>query len=470
MPVPLHADALLRRRDGHHARVTFVELFFDLVYVFAVTQVSHLLLHHLDPLGALQTLIVWFAVWLGWQYTCWASNWFDPDKPAIRNLMFTLMLLAMLLSAAIPQALRRTRLAVRRQRLCRDPVGAHVAYPLAVARRPRHWRPTTAACACGCRSRRCSGSAARWPLPCPCASRCGPLPSPASTCRRCSASRCRCSGVRGPRSGRSRADIWAERCQLFVIVALGETLLASGASLADAEQWTGALVSALLATFLGTLGMWWLYFATSLRRCDPPHHPQPRSRPDRRRLPLRARHPGGRDHVTAVGNDLILAHPHAYRCRRKTAVLMAGPAIYLLGSAIYKRVVYGRAPRSHVAGVVALALPGAVAPRLDLLMLGWATTAVVVAALGGWRCGALGRQPRFMNDDVAAVKKSMRRDIGRVGRPLWQDEIFPHAPHFLAGVRPKRRLNSRLNWEVLEPTAWQAAAAVMFSCSMKRRA
>lgn len=64
----------LRRRDGHHARVTYEELFFDLVYVFAVTQLSHHLLHHLGLLGVLQTLVLWFAVWLGWQYACWVSN------------------------------------------------------------------------------------------------------------------------------------------------------------------------------------------------------------------------------------------------------------------------------------------------------------------------------------------------------------------------------------------------------------
>lgn len=42
---------LLRQRDGHHARVTWEELFFDLVYVFAVTQLSHILLHHLSASG-----------------------------------------------------------------------------------------------------------------------------------------------------------------------------------------------------------------------------------------------------------------------------------------------------------------------------------------------------------------------------------------------------------------------------------
>src|SRR5688572_13442835 len=46
---------LLRPRGGHdHARVTYVELFFDLVFVFAVTQLSHGLLAHLTLLGALE--------------------------------------------------------------------------------------------------------------------------------------------------------------------------------------------------------------------------------------------------------------------------------------------------------------------------------------------------------------------------------------------------------------------------------
>ena len=377
MPTALPADALLRHRDGHHARVTFVELFFDLVYVFAVTQVSHLLLHHLDALGALQTLIVWFAVWLGWQYTCWASNWFDPDKPAIRNLLFTLMLLAMLLSAAIPQAfgdrawlfagsyvaiqLGRTlyirwllrgghRLAPNYSRMC-GWLSISALFWIGGAMAPSlPWRMALWAIAVACE-----------------------YLSPMF-------------GFALPVLGRSRTSEWtiegghlAERCQLFVIVALGETLLASGASLADAEHWDTTLVSALLATFLGTLGMWWLYFATS---CE-----------DASRRITHSDDPGriGAAYhyvhailvagiiVTAVGNDLVLAHPHGRPLPAQTAVLLAGPAIYLLGSAIYKRVVYGHAPRSHVAGVVALAFLGALAPRLDLLMMGWATTAVVVA-------------------------------------------------------------------------------------------
>src|SRR5882672_11159265 len=73
---------LLRSRDTH-ARVTFVELFFDLVFVFAVTQLSHTLLENLSLGGALRTLFLLLAVWWVWMYTCWVTNWIDPDKPAV---------------------------------------------------------------------------------------------------------------------------------------------------------------------------------------------------------------------------------------------------------------------------------------------------------------------------------------------------------------------------------------------------
>jgi len=36
------------------------------------------------PAGVIQTLILWFAVWLGWQYTCGVTNWFDLEAPRIQ--------------------------------------------------------------------------------------------------------------------------------------------------------------------------------------------------------------------------------------------------------------------------------------------------------------------------------------------------------------------------------------------------
>ena len=95
----------LRVRDGHaHHRVTYVELFFDLVFVFAVTQLSHGLLNHLTPLGTLQTALLIMAVWWTWIDTAWVTNWLDPERPAVRLMLFALMLVALVLSASIPKA------------------------------------------------------------------------------------------------------------------------------------------------------------------------------------------------------------------------------------------------------------------------------------------------------------------------------------------------------------------------------
>ncbi len=55
-------------------------------------------------LGAAQAVLLWFAVWLGWQYTCWMANWFDPDARSIRLMLFVQMGMALLLAAALPQA------------------------------------------------------------------------------------------------------------------------------------------------------------------------------------------------------------------------------------------------------------------------------------------------------------------------------------------------------------------------------
>lgn len=113
---PAEFHPLLRRRDGYHARVTFEELFFDLVYVFAVTQLSHELLHNLTPTGVAETLILWFAVWLGWQYTCWVTNWFDPETPRIRRLVFSIMFAGLIMASAIPSAFGERGLVVARGR------------------------------------------------------------------------------------------------------------------------------------------------------------------------------------------------------------------------------------------------------------------------------------------------------------------------------------------------------------------
>lgn len=375
-PSHTHRHATLRHRDGHHARVTFEELFFDLVYVFAVTQISHELLHHLSLTGLVETLVLWFAVWLGWQYTCWVTNWFDPETPRIRGLLFATMLLALVMAGSIPGAFGERGLLF---------AGCYVAmqvgrtafivwelgptHPLAANyRRMLGWLCISAVFWLAGGLAEHEVRIACWIV--------------AALCEYLSPM----IGFALPGLGRSATSDWtvegghlAERCQLFVIVALGETLLASGATLAKTPDWDLSILLALLATFVGTLAMWWLYFGTSSK--------------DASAVITSSRDPGRIGayfhyiHAvlvagvigSAVGNDLMLAHPHGTLQTAQVLVLVGGPAIYLLGSAIYKRVVYGRVPLSHVAGALGLLALVPLGYACSLLAMGWLTTAVLLA-------------------------------------------------------------------------------------------
>ena len=69
-----------RRGEGEDQRATTLELFFDLVFVFAVTQVSHLLLDDLTWVGAGHAVLVLLVVWWAWNYTTWVTNELDPES------------------------------------------------------------------------------------------------------------------------------------------------------------------------------------------------------------------------------------------------------------------------------------------------------------------------------------------------------------------------------------------------------
>src|SRR5438045_8719630 len=97
--------ALFRQSvPNQHSRVTYAELFFDLVFVFAVTQISHTLLGRLTSLGLVQTTMLFLAVWWVWVYTSWITNWLNPELTPVRVLLFLLMLGGLVLSTSIPKA------------------------------------------------------------------------------------------------------------------------------------------------------------------------------------------------------------------------------------------------------------------------------------------------------------------------------------------------------------------------------
>ena len=97
----------MRERTGPR-RVTNVELFFDLVFVFAVTQLSHFLLAGPGHYGAVRTgleaALLLIMVWQLWAYTTWVTNWLDPDRSRSGLLLLVLAVISLVMSAALPTA------------------------------------------------------------------------------------------------------------------------------------------------------------------------------------------------------------------------------------------------------------------------------------------------------------------------------------------------------------------------------
>src|SRR3954469_14327662 len=92
------------RPRGDQQRATPLELFYDLVFVFAITQVSHHLLEHLTWEGAGESALLLLVVWWSWNYTTWVTNELDPESPVVRLLMIGLMLASLLMAVALPDA------------------------------------------------------------------------------------------------------------------------------------------------------------------------------------------------------------------------------------------------------------------------------------------------------------------------------------------------------------------------------
>ena len=67
------------RGDGQEQRATMLELFYDLVFVFAITQVSHLLLDNLTWQGVGHATLALLVVWWAWNYTTWVTNELDLE-------------------------------------------------------------------------------------------------------------------------------------------------------------------------------------------------------------------------------------------------------------------------------------------------------------------------------------------------------------------------------------------------------
>ncbi|KGM33264.1 low temperature requirement protein A [Inquilinus limosus] len=376
------ARGLLRPRKAHeHGKVTFVELFFDLVFVFAITQLSHGLLHDLTLLGAVHTALLFLAVWWVWIYTSWVTNWLDPERTPVRLLLLVLMLAGLVLSTSLPEAFAEKGLAF---------AGAYVFMQLgrslftAAALRghsPGNYRNFLRISAW------LAVSAVLWIA--------GALVEAEARLALWTAALAieyvsPSLGFWTPGLGRSTTADWdvegghmAERCGLFVIIALGESILVTGATFAELEP-DGATVTAFVISFIGSVAMWWIYFDIGAERGS--HRIAHAEDPGRlARIAYTYIHlliVAGII-VGAVADELVLAHPTGHVGVGTVAALLGGPALYLLGNALFKWTTTGRIPLSHLAGLVLLALLIPLSDGLSPLLLS-AGVAVVMLVVAVW--------------------------------------------------------------------------------------
>ncbi|WP_322517998.1 low temperature requirement protein A [Rhodopseudomonas palustris] len=384
------ANLLRVRRPHEHSRVTYVELFFDLVFVFAVTQVSHFLLGHFTPVGALQALILMSAIWWVWVYTSWITNWLDPELTRVRLMLFALMSAGLLLSTSIPRAFESRGLAFALAFVAMQ-VGrsafAFLSTPKAEPLRINFFRITSWLCVSGLfwiAGGLLDGYAriALWMIALA-IEYAGPV-----------------AGFYVPWIGASTTRDWsvegghmAERCALFIIIALGESIVVTGATFAGLE-WTATTFTAFASTLIGAIAMWWIYFHIGVHLgADRISHSNDPGRLARLaytyiHLPIVAGIV-----VTAVSDEQVLAHPSGHADIKVTITTVGGPMLFLIGVLLFKRAVRGHLQPSHMAGIAALLALIPFAPLVPPLALSMATTAILLA-VGYWEAVSLGAAAR----------------------------------------------------------------------------
>jgi len=370
------ATASLLRDQSGNQRVTNIELFFDLVYVFAVTQLSHYLLHHPTVEGAFQTAILLALVWLAWAYTTWVTNWLDPDRLQVRLLLVALMLVCLAMSVALPNAFGPWGLWVGGAYALMQ-IGRTV-FMVAVLpsgslrlnfERILVWCVVSGALAVG---GGLAGGHARellWLLVIAVDVLGGVL------------------GFATPGLGRSRTSDWtiegghfAERCQAFILIALGESIVIIGATLSIVAHLSATEITAFVVAFAGSVALWWLYFDRSADASEEIIA----SSADPGRIGRSAYH---LIHpvmvagiiVAAAGDDDILTAPSAHASTAAWLIL-GGPALFLAGHAAFKYVLWGIIPWTRLAGAAVLALLALAVPVLPEIALA-ACAAVVVAVV-----------------------------------------------------------------------------------------
>ncbi|AYG66477.1 MULTISPECIES: low temperature requirement protein A [unclassified Rhizobium] len=379
----------LRAKGSKNAsKVSFVELFFDLVFVFSISQLAHSLAEHFTPLGALEAIMLIFAVWWVWVFTAWVTNWLDPDRLPVRIMLFTLMFAGLILSAAIPEAFGEKAIyfagAYVFMQVGRSLFTVYALKNASAANHRNFLRITSWLVLSGVfwiAGALMEGEARLvvWLI-----ALVIEYSAPAL-------------GFRVPGLGKSTPADWdvsgahiAERCALFIIICLGEAVLQAGKIFAE-QPVTPLIVTVFITAFVGTVALWWIYFQFGHERAAHriEHDDTPGSL---------ARQAFTYAHIpilagiilSVVGDEFLFAHPHEPADLHAAAAILGGPAVFLIGNLWFKGATTGRPPLSHIAGLVGLALLLFTLPMVVVYQLGILATAVLIV-VAIWEFASLNR-------------------------------------------------------------------------------
>ena len=363
------------RAPGAERVVSPLELFFDLVYVFAIGQLSHHLLEHVDFRTGAETLIMALAVVYAWYMTAWGANWLEPDRLAVRALLVGLMFASLLMSVGIADAFDgRAWLFVTGYLLLQVGRSAFLIVALRGRALGEHfvndlvWELLTGGLWVAGAIADGDARLVLWGL--------------AVVATHGGVSALHWLPGRGRAIDLAHTEIAGghliERFRLFFIIALGETVLTTGNAFVG-EPFEVERLLALAIGFTGTVALWWCYFQ--------------RAEPIGAELAEAADDAGavgwwGTWTLTlivlaligiAVGDELAIAHPGDDTTLGFTILTFGGPALFLLAQVFFLHGALGNAPRSRPLGLAALAILAVATAPLTLIAGIAASSAVLVA-------------------------------------------------------------------------------------------
>ncbi|NYH41885.1 low temperature requirement protein LtrA [Micromonospora jinlongensis] len=368
--------AELLRKPGQPQRPSLLELFFDLVFIFALNRVSHRLVEDLTErrvvlVEAGETLLLLLAFLVLWLVTAWVTDLYDPQRPQLQLLVYTAMLGALIMAVAVPQAFGDRSLA-----FAGAYVAVHIVRGLVIVPALRGHEA----------QRRAAGvflwftiSAVPWIGG-------AIVPGPARGLLWTLALAIDCAALLlfypapwtrpAQRQWPVLAEYLSERYRQFFIIALGELILTTGSAYSDTSFRQGGAAVAFGVSFITTVLLFRVYLFKAGQLL-----------PEAIRAsvgPARLVREAFLAHVlmvagivaVAVGYEIVIDHPFGHTETAWILVVLGGPILFLSGRALAEHAVFDRVSRSRTIG--ALVLVGAAPAMVLLPPLAAAVTAVVV--------------------------------------------------------------------------------------------